>query len=219
MKTNPDDAARVARAILDIEAVHFYKDQPYRFTSGILSPMYIDCRKLISFPKERNTAMEIAAKTIRDYGDQAFDCIAGGETAGIPYAGFLAERLGLPMIYIRKKPKGFGTKQQIEGVMKPGARVLLVEDLMSDAGSKMNFQSAIENAGGKVPLLMVVYAYGFAKGEERLAKANLACHALTTCSQLMEQARQTGYFTNGQVETVLEFLKDPEGWGAKNGLE
>ena len=129
----PPDAemARLtARMLLEIKAVHFRRDEPYKLTSGLASPVYIDCRKLISYPAVRAALMDFAcAKLLRDAGFARFDAVAGGETAGIPFAAWIAERMGLPMLYVRKKPKGFGRDAQIEGAMAEGARILLVEDL------------------------------------------------------------------------------------------
>lgn len=218
MEPDDKDATAVARALMEIRAAHFFQKEPYRFTSGILSPMYVDCRKLISFPQQRDAVIRIAENHIRQKGEGAFGCIAGGETAGIPYAAFLAQKLSLPMVYVRKKPKDFGTRQQIEGEFPAGADVLLVEDLMSDAGSKVNFTAAIERAGGRVGLLMVVYSYGFAKAGERLAQMHLPCLALTTCRVLAREAQKTGYFTKDQVGTIFDFLENPEGWGQKFGF-
>ena len=101
--------------------MHFRRDEPYKFTSGLASPVYIDCRKLISYPRIRGALMDFAcAKLMRDAGFEAFDAVAGGETAGIPFAAWIAERLALPMLYVRKKPKGFGRDAQIEGAMAGG---------------------------------------------------------------------------------------------------
>jgi len=116
----PPDAemARLtARMLLEVGAVHFRADEPYRLTSGLASPVYIDCRKLISYPRIRAALMDFAcAKVLRDAGFDAFDAVAGGETAGIPFAAWIAERLGLPMLYVRKKPKGFDRDAQIEAM-------------------------------------------------------------------------------------------------------
>ncbi|MFN3615417.1 MAG: orotate phosphoribosyltransferase, partial [Rubrimonas sp.] len=115
--TPKDEIARLtARMLLEIGAVHFRADQPYTFTSGLRSPVYIDCRKLISYPRIRSALMDFAVSTLlRDAGFEQFDAVAGGETAGIPFAAWIAERMGLPMQYVRKKPKGFGRDAQIEG--------------------------------------------------------------------------------------------------------
>ena len=142
-------AREVARMLLEIGAVHFRPDPPYTFTSGMASPVYIDCRKLISYPRIRAAAMDFACSVLlRDAGYERFDAVAGGETAGIPFAAWIAERLGLPMLYVRKKPKGFGGDAQIEGHMPEGARVLLVEDLTTDGGSKVSFVEALRDATG-----------------------------------------------------------------------
>lgn len=146
------DQAEMARLtagmLLEIEAVHFNAREPFILASGLPSPTYIDCRKLISFPRIRSTLMDFLTVTVmREAGFEAFDNIAGGETAGIPFGALVAERLALPMTYVRKKPKGYGRDAQIEGVMREGERVLLVEDLTTDGGSKLKFVEAIRKTG------------------------------------------------------------------------
>ena len=141
------EARDTARLLLDIEAIHCRPENPYIFTSGRASPVYIDCRKLISFPEARAKIMSHALKAIdRDIGWNKIDVVAGGETAGIPFAAWMADRLDLPMLYVRKKAKGFGRNAQIEGHMTEGQRVLLVEDLTSDGRSKINFCNALRDA-------------------------------------------------------------------------
>ena len=141
------EARDTARLLLEIEAIHCRPENPYIFTSGRASPVYIDCRKLISFPEARAKIMSHALKMIdRDIGWSKIDVVAGGETAGIPFAAFLAALAKKPMIYVRKQPKGFGRGAQIEGHLKDGQRVLLVEDLATDGKSKVNFVKAIRGA-------------------------------------------------------------------------
>ncbi|MDI6890839.1 MAG: orotate phosphoribosyltransferase [Thermodesulfovibrionales bacterium] len=209
----------VARIFLEINAAHFYSETPFRFTSGVLSPTYVDCRKLISFPKQRNITLDIAVKRLKKLNLDKVDCIAGGETAGIPFAAFLAERLNLPMIYIRKQPKGFGKGQQIEGFLKQGSRVLLVEDLLFDAGSKLKFASVIENELSTVEYLFCVFSYGLKVADERLKKAGLHYFFLTDWPTLLTEAKKTGYFSSKQARTVKEFLKNPTEWAAKHGYK
>src|SRR5215510_14784341 len=146
------EAARTtARILLEIEAVHFRPRQPFTLTSGRASPVYIDCRKIISFPRARSKIIDLAVELIeREFGFESLDAVAGGETAGIPFAAWIADRLGLPMLYVRKKPKGFVRGAQIEGAIQTGWRCLLVEDLATDGGSKVNFVNAIREAEGKV---------------------------------------------------------------------
>src|SRR6266567_3479232 len=141
-------AELTARMLLEVEAVRFYTDKPFIFTSGLASPVYTDCRRLISFPRVRNALMDFGVSTIaRNVGFEAFDAVAGGETAGIAFAAWMADRLGLPMQYVRKQPKGFGRNTQIEGHLVEGQRVLLVEDMTTDGGSKVNFNNALRKAG------------------------------------------------------------------------
>ena len=138
---DPETIARLtAEALWDIQAVHFRPEDPFILASGLPSPTYIDCRKPISFPRIRSMMMDFMACTVmRNAGAEAFDNIAGGETAGIPFGALMAERMGLPMTYVRKKPKGYGRGARIEGEMHEGQRVLLVEDLTTDGGSKLSF--------------------------------------------------------------------------------
>src|SRR5215213_2018718 len=137
--TRETDAAEItARILLETQSVLFRPDDPFTFTSGLRSPVYIDCRRLISFPRARRKLMDLAAELIeRTSGFESLDAIAGGETAGIPFAAWIADRLSLPMLYVRKQPKGFGRNAQIEGEVKEGQRVLLVEDMTTDGGSKV----------------------------------------------------------------------------------
>src|ERR671918_917914 len=153
-------ADMTAKMMLEVKAVHFSEDKPFVFTSGWASPVYIDCRKLISYPRVRSALIDFATATIvRDVGFEQFDTVAGGETAGIPYAAWIADKLGLPMQYIRKKPKGFGRNAQIEGEVVAGARTLLVEDLATDGRSKVNFCQALRTAGAQVDHCFVLFYY------------------------------------------------------------
>ncbi|MDP6884698.1 MAG: orotate phosphoribosyltransferase, partial [Rhodospirillales bacterium] len=146
-----DIGRETARILLDIEAVNFRPQEPYTFTSGWVSPVYIDCRKLISYPKERRRVIEMALAILEaGIGFDTIDAVAGGETAGIPYAAWIAEARALPMLYVRKKAKGFGRNAQIEGDIGNAGRVLLVEDLATDGASKINFVNALRTAGARV---------------------------------------------------------------------
>src|SRR5499426_8296 len=149
-----------AKMLIEVEAVSFMKDKPFIFTSGRASPVYTDCRRLISFPRVRATLIDFGVATVqRDVGFEQFDAIAGGETAGIPFAAWFADRMALPMLYVRKKPKGFGRGAQIEGQLNDGQRVLLVEDMTSDGGSKVNFCKALREAGGACDHTFVIFYY------------------------------------------------------------
>jgi orotate phosphoribosyltransferase len=214
--TDVATAQLTADILLEIQAVHIRPEEPFTFTSGRLSPVYVDCRKIISFPRARAKLMDLGVERVcRDAGHEAFDVVAGGETAGIPFAAFIAERLGLPMTYIRKKPKGFGRNAQIEGDFKDGARMLLVEDLASEGGSKHLFLDAIAAAGAVCKHIFVVFNYGtFPEGIESLRKRGVTLHALATWADVLIAAERRGY-TKDQLDQVRTFLADPDGWAAR----
>jgi orotate phosphoribosyltransferase len=209
-------AETTARILLETKSVLFSPEKPFTFTSGRSSPVYIDCRRLISFPRARRKLMDMGAALIeRAVGFESIDAVAGGETAGIPFAAWISERMALPMLYIRKKPKGFGRNAQIEGEMAEGARVLLVEDLASEGTSKLNFVRAIRAAGGRIDHTFVVFHYGiFPQSVESLAAEKIKLHALATWWDVLGVAEGLGYFAPGQFEAVKSFLENPEGWSA-----
>jgi orotate phosphoribosyltransferase len=188
-------------------------------TSGLASPVYIDCRKLISYPRIRAACMDFAcARLVEDAGYEAFDAVAGGETAGIPFAAWIAERLGLPMLYVRKQPKGFGRDARIEGELREGARVLLVEDLTTDGGSKVRFVEAIRQAGGACAHAVVVFYYDvFPEVPARLAGHGLTLHHLATWRDVLLEARAGGHFDDPTLGEVAAFLDAPLAWSAANG--
>lgn len=212
-------AELTAKMLLEIKAVHFRADEPYKLTSGLASPVYIDCRKLISYPRIRSTLMDFAASTLlRDVGFEKFDAIAGGETAGIPFAAWLADKFHLPMQYVRKKPKGFGRNARIEGDLSEGQRVLLVEDLTTDGGSKIKFCEALREAGAEVNDTLVVFYYDiFPEVRQRLGDHGLRLHALATWRDVLNVCKANDYFdpeTLGQVES---FLDEPLAWSKAHG--
>jgi orotate phosphoribosyltransferase len=212
-------ARQVARMLLEIRAVHFRPDPPYTLTSGLASPVYIDCRRLISYPRVRAACMDWAcARLMAEAGYEAFDAVAGGETAGIPFAAWIAERLGLPMLYVRKQPKGFGRNARIEGDMRAGARVLLVEDLTTDGGSKVRFAEAIREAGGLCAHAIVVFYYDvFPEVPARLAGHGLTLHWLATWRDVLHEARGAGHFDRATLDEVAAFLDAPLDWSAAHG--
>lgn len=212
-----EEIARLtARMLLEIGAVNFNTDEPYTLASGLPSPSYIDCRKLISFPRIRATLMDFMTVTVmRDAGFEAFDNIAGGETAGIPFAALVAERMALPMTYVRKKPKGYGKNARIEGAMHEGERVLLVEDLTTDGGSKLSFVDAIRETGATCGHTAVIFYYDiFPETEQTLGDHGVALHYLCTWWDVLAEAKAQAAFSNDTLEEVERFLKDPRAWQA-----
>jgi len=212
-------AELTAKMLLEIKAVHFRADEPYKFTSGLASPVYIDCRKLISYPRVRGTLMDFAvAKLLRDVGFEAFDGVAGGETAGIPFAAWIAERVSLPMYYVRKQPKGFGRDAQIEGDSVEGKRILLVEDLTTDGGSKLKFAEALRTAGANVQHTLVVFYYDiFPETRPKLQANGLTLHSLATWKDVLAAARTGKHFDTATLDQVERFLDKPLDWSAEHG--
>jgi orotate phosphoribosyltransferase len=218
--TKPELVAELtARMLFEIEAVHFMTEKPFIFTSGKASPVYIDCRKIISFPRVRSTLMDFgAAKLAQDIGFEQFDAVAGGETAGIPFAAFIAERLNLPMQYVRKKSKGFGRNARIEGDIKKGQRILLVEDLTTDGGSKLSFAEAIREAGAEVKHTFVVFYYDIFKDSmKKLNDNDLRLHYLATWWDVLNYAKKTNKFDKKTLFSVEDYLNNPIDWSNNNG--
>ncbi|MCJ7995000.1 orotate phosphoribosyltransferase [Rhizobium cremeum] len=212
-------AELVARMLWEIKAVHFNAAEPYKLSSGMRSPVYIDCRKLLSYPRIRSAVMDFAAATLmRNAGFEQFDCIAGGETAGIPFAALLADRLGLPMIYVRKAPKGHGRNAQIEGHMPEAARVLVIEDLTTAGGSMFKFIDAVRAAGGVVDHGIALFYYGiFAEAEERFTNGNVKLHYIATWRNVLAVAREQKLFDERTLTEVESFLDAPLAWSGRHG--
>ncbi len=207
-------ARLTARMLLEIQAVHFNAKDPFILASGLPSPTYIDCRKLISYPRIRATLMDFLTVTVmRNAGFEAFDNIAGGETAGIPFAALVAERMALPMTYVRKKPKGYGRNARIEGAMSEGERVLLVEDLTTDGGSKLSFVDAIRDTGASCGHTAVIFYYGiFPETEKTLGDHGVDLHYLCTWWDVLEEAKAQGSFDQDTLNEVEAFLNAPREW-------
>ena len=215
---------RVAEMLLSTESIQVYKDNPFVFVSGRISPVYIDCRKLLSFPAEREYIVAaLAKKAETGIGLDNIDVVAGGETAGIPYASFVSHLIKKPMIYIRKQPKGYGGTKQIEGNLEAGKRVLLVEDLITDGLSKLRFNIGIRGAGAKMTHCLCVFDYASDRlnqheGKDALAKNDIELHALANWDDVLDTGTSKKYFTEEQNKQIIDFLKDPENWGRKMGF-
>ncbi|MCM2450554.1 orotate phosphoribosyltransferase [Agrobacterium vitis] len=212
-------AELLAKMLWEIKAVHFNAAEPYKLASGMRSPVYIDCRKLLSYPRVRSAVMDFAVATLlRIAGFEQFDCIAGGETAGIPFAALLADRLALPMIYVRKQPKGHGRNAQIEGHMPDGARVLVIEDLTTAGGSMFTFIDAVRAAGGVVDHGIALFFYGiFPEAHQRFENGNVKLHYIATWRNVLAVARDQKLFEDKTLSEVEAFLDAPLQWSGRNG--
>ena len=212
-------AEMTAKMLLEVEAVRFNVKEPFKFTSGWASPVYTDCRKLISYPRVRNTLMDFAASVIlRDIGFESIDAVAGGETAGIPFAAWIADRLMLPMQYVRKKPKGFGRMAQIEGDFAQGDRILLVEDLTTDGQSKVNFCKALRQAGAEVSHTIVVFYYDiFPQSKKTFSDIDIQLHYLATWWDVLEVCKKNNYYDTETLGEIESFLHNPIAWSGAHG--
>jgi orotate phosphoribosyltransferase len=219
----PADRAAIARQtakmMLEIKAIHFNAESPFFFTSGWASPVYVDCRKIISYPRLRSGLMDFSSQIIlSEIGYESIDNVAGGETAGIPFAAWIADKLMLPMQYIRKKAKGFGRNAQIEGDLPEGARTLLVEDLATDGRSKVNFCNALRKAGATVDHCFVLFYYDiFPESKEQMRDLNVTLHYLATWWDVLQVAEESGHFDPGVLREVRSFLNQPSQWSAAHG--
>jgi orotate phosphoribosyltransferase len=215
---------KVAEMLLQTEAIQVYKDKPFVFVSGRISPVYIDCRRILSFPREREYIVTQLAKTAEtEIGLDKIDVVAGGETAGIPYASFVSHIIQKPMIYIRKQPKGYGGTKQIEGILNAGKRVMLVEDLITDGLSKLRFNIGIRAAGAKMTHCLCVFDYASDRlnqheGKDNLAKNGIELHVLANWDDVLDTGLSQSYFTESASGQIIDFLSDPENWGRKMGF-
>ena len=197
---------KTAKILLDIKAINIQPKKSFKLTSGRLSPVYVDCRKIISHLKERRLIIKMSCKLLKKKIDlKKINFIAGGETAGIPYASWISEELNKPMIYIRKKPKGFGKLSQIEGEIKDGSKILLIEDLSTDGKSKLNFCNAIKKAGGSIKNIFVIFNYDI-YSNKIFKKNNLKLHFLTNWEFVIKNLKNNNIFKKEEILKIKEFL-------------
>jgi orotate phosphoribosyltransferase len=214
---HPDDdpvlrRLREAASLLlwQLGAVRVRPAEPFRLASGQLSPIYVNCRRAISEPAFMQLFCA-AARLLIDRGRLAVDVVAGGETAGIPFAAYLASALGRPMVYVRKQAKGHGLGARLEGHLEPGARVLLVEDLITDGGSKEGFLDAVADAGGAVRDVLVLFDREQG-GTELLAGRGADLHALADRTTALAVAEAEGLLGAAERAEVESYFRDPGGW-------
>lgn len=212
-------ARQTVRMMFEVGAIHLNPSAPFIFTSGWASPVYVDCRKLISYPRVRSTITSFAVATIfRKIGHESIDCVIGGETAGIPYAAWIADRLGLPMLYVRKKSKGFGRNVTIEGNLVPGQRALLVEDLATDGASKIHFTKSIRAASLDIEHCFVVFYYDIFPGSRKIMKdLSLSLHYLATWWDVLDFAKHGNVYDPASMGELERYLHEPALWSAEHG--
>ena len=203
----------IARHLLSIGAVFLRPDEPFVWASGIKSPIYCDNRLILTAPEARNEVEQAIADTVRREYPEA-QVLMGTATAGIAHAAIAAHLLGLPMGYVRSGSKDHGRRNQIEGKLTPGEKVVVIEDLISTGGSVLNTVAALRAAGAEVLGVISIFTYGMAKGRQRLAEAGVKCVSLTDLDTIAQVGVQQGYITQGDVARLLAFRDDPsdENW-------
>lgn len=201
---------QVAEALLEIKAVSIVgEDQLFTWVSGIKSPVYCDNRMTISFPKVRDLIANGFADMIRaKYKD--VEVIAGTATAGIPHAAWVAQILDLPMVYVRSNPKGHGKGKQIEGYLKPGSKVVLIEDLLSTGGSSMKACEALREEGAEVLSVLAIFSYNFAQVDEIFNEKGVSFDTLTDYKTLLPIAVEKNYVDESSKETLLKWSDNPK---------
>ena len=208
---------KIAEDLLSIQAVFFRPDEPFTWASGIKSPVYCDNRLTLTAPQVRNDVEEGLAELIRTYYPEA-DVLMGTSTAGIAHAAITAHLMGLPMGYVRSGSKDHGRKNQIEGKLEKGQKVVVVEDLISTGGSVIEVVNVLREAGADVLGVVSIFTYGMKKGLERLEEANVINHSLTDFDCIAEVAAKTGYIRESDVKRLIAFRNNPsdESWIGEN---
>ena len=201
-------AKEVASNLLKIKAVFLKPNDPFTWASGIKSPIYCDNRLTLSYPETRKVVEDGLAKVIKEYFPTC-EVVMGTSTAGIPHAAYVSEILGLPMGYVRGGAKDHGRGNQIEGVVPVGKDVVVIEDLISTAGSSIEVVEVLREAGCNVLGIASIFTYNLKKGIDRLAQANVINHSLSNFETLVEVAAELNYISESDIKKVLKFQQNP----------
>lgn len=210
---------KIAEILLKINAVSLRPNNPFRWASGILSPIYCDNRLLLSYPEERKIVANAFAEKAEEIGLENFDVVAGVESSGIPHAAWLAELLNKPMVYVRKKQKEHGKENLVEGKMEKGQKVIVVEDLISTGNSLFSCVQGVREQGGIAEHCLAIFTYGMQKSVQGAKEAKVQLHTLTNLSALVKAAAEKKYIEKKEIEIVLDFAKDHENWAKNRGLQ
>jgi orotate phosphoribosyltransferase len=217
---NDKISGRTSQILLDVNAVTFRFDPPFTYTSGMKSPIYLDNRVIMSYPKEREEIISFYIDVVKEkVGMESIDYVSATATAAIPQGAWIAKELNLPMVFCRSAKKGHGKENQIEGFFKKGSKALIIEDHISTAGSAIVNATAIRELDGEAKFVVATTTYATQKSQEELEKAGLILFTLTTGKNIVSQALEQKVLTSEQKEMVDEWFGDPTGWGKKHGFE
>jgi len=217
-KKDKNNSSPVAKHLLNVKSVTFQFNPPYTFTSGLKGPMYIDNRIVLSYPKVRKAVVDHYVKVIKkEIGLKNIDYISATATAAIPQGALVAEQLRLPMVYVRPSTKSYGKGQKVEGYLKKGSRVLVIEDHISTAASVINNVLTIRALGSKVKHVITTTALETKRAKDLLKKNKVKLIPLTTGRLIIEEGLKNGYISREERDIVLEWIKSPEKWSQKYG--
>lgn len=202
----------VAANLLKIKAVQLRPDDPFTWASGWKSPIYCDNRKILSYPEIRTSVVDSIVEVIAAHFKE-IDIIAGVATGAIALGALVADRLGMPFVYIRPKPKDHGLGAQIEGVMPKGSNILIVEDLISTGMSSLSAADAVVKNGGNVVGMVAVFSYNFDRARKAFENANIELYTLSNYDALLEEAVACNYIDASDLEVLREWRFRPESWG------
>ena len=211
MLYNPEIAHKIAQILLELEAIKLSPDQPFTWASGMKSPIYCDNRLSLSDPEGRTFIKESFAKLLKEKFEGT-TAVSGVATAGIAHGALLADETGLPFSYVRAKPKGHGMQNAIEGRVNKGDKILVVEDLVSTGGSSLKAVDALREAGAEVLGLCSIFTYGFSKSVKAMEEANCTYYSLCDYPTVIKVAEEIGHLIPEQLDSLLEWYKDPESW-------
>jgi orotate phosphoribosyltransferase len=209
-------ALKVAEFLLRIKAVELNPEQPFTWASGLKSPIYCDNRKTLSYPEIRSFIREAFISAVKENYHQP-DVIAGVATGGIAIGALIADSLNLPFIYVRSEAKKHGLGNQVEGVLKSGQKVVVIEDLISTGKSSLNAVQALREQGGEIMGMIAIFTYGFETASENFKNHQCPLITLTNYESLLHQALNSGYISNQQLDTLKQWKLNPENW-SKNFL-
>jgi orotate phosphoribosyltransferase len=208
---------QTAEYLLQIKAIKLQPSNPFTWASGWKSPIYCDNRKTLSFPEVRSYIRDSFSRMIKELYPQA-DMIAGVATGAIAHGALVADKMGLPFIYVRSGAKEHGLGNQIEGYFEKGQKIVVIEDLISTGGSSLNAVTALRDAGCEVLGMVAIFTYEFKKAADAFVQGNCSLNTLSNYSALIETAMKTGYIGQDEVDTLKQWRLDPANWTSAQTL-
>jgi orotate phosphoribosyltransferase len=219
-KLTKDTAIKIARLLLMNKAITLRLDKPFRYSSGILSPVYTDNRIIISYPKMRSQIIAAYIDVIKNkIGLDNIDLLSGTATAAIAHTAFISQKMNLPMVYVRSTKKNHGKQKQIEGVVKKGQKTVIIEDLISTGKSSLNNVKAIRKAGGIVKNVIVTINYELPNTEIKFKKEKIKVFTLANFSVVLNVASDMNIIKKQDKKIIKDWVNDPKGWAKRYGYE